>query len=176
MFWGVLLINFTLVCTQLSASLSQYNWICYHNNTVMALYWQHWTLWAWWPGSLSLFPWMFPQWAKWTCFLKRKHASCLRLRTVKALKGGAESLPCKSRGSTRCRALQVLIRGDDSKDRLIRLELPFLPTWNSSAVRFMSGPAAAPTLFVCWKIGISHDKSLASFPSCFYGQTCVYLK
>lgn len=126
--------------------------------------------------GLVPFSWMFPQWTTWTCFLKCERASCPRLRPVKALKDGMQSLPCKSRGNTRCRALQVLIRGNGSKDTLIRLELPFLPTWNSSAVCFMSGPAAAPALFVSWKIGISLDKSLAkaSFPSSFYGQTCIF--
>lgn len=82
----------------------------------------------------------------------------LTLRPEKALKDGTESLPCKSRENTRCRALQVLIRGNDSKDRLIRMEPPFLPTLNSSAVWCMSGPAASPALSVSWKIGISLEE------------------
>lgn len=42
--------------------------------------------------------------------------------------------------------LQVLIRGVDSKDRFIRMELPFLPSLNTSAVWCMFGPVASPEM------------------------------
>lgn len=97
-----------------------------------------------------------------TCSLKCVHLSCLRTLEDERLWQGKPSRSALNQKVSLVKAgkqqhtwhLKVLIRGTDSKDRFIRMELPFLPSLNSSAVWCMFWPVASPALPLRWKMGI----------------------